>query len=198
MKYERFLDNFTNYIFVEDDLEQADIIFVPGNGFPQMAEKAAILWKDGIAPWVLPSGRYSIITGKFAGVQSHQQRYDQEYETEWDFLKDVLVKNGVSPEAILKENQATYTYENAIYSRKVTDNLQMEVKKAVICCKAQHARRCQMYYQLLYPETTFFICPVDVGINRNNWHQTSEGIEEVLGEMERCGKQFHKILHDLS
>ena len=197
MKYETFLNNFTDYIFVEDDLEQADIIFVPGNGFPQMAEKAAILWKEGIAPWVLPSGRYSIITGKFAGVQAHQHRYHQEYETEWDFIKDVLIKNGVSQEAILKENQATYTYENAIYSRKVTDSLQMEVKKAVICCKAQHARRCQMYYQLLYPETTFFICPVDVGINRNNWYKTSEGIEEVLGEMERCGKQFHNILHGL-
>ena len=31
---------------------------------------------------------------------------------------------------ILKEDNATYTYENAIYSKKVTDKEGMEVKKS--------------------------------------------------------------------
>ena len=35
----------------------------------------------------------------------------------------VLVQNKVPKEAILKENQATYTYENAIYSRQVADEM---------------------------------------------------------------------------
>ena len=26
------------------------------------------LWKEGTAPWILPSGRYSITKGKFSGV----------------------------------------------------------------------------------------------------------------------------------
>ncbi|MGN1140901.1 MAG: YdcF family protein [Oliverpabstia sp.] len=196
-KYSKFLSNFTDFIFLEDEPQKADVIFVPGNGFPQMAERAAQLWKNGYAPWVLPSGRYSVLTGKFAGVQAEVQKYSGEYETEWDFLYDVLTKNGVDGQAVLKENQATYTYQNAIYSRQVTDAAGMEVKKAIICCKAQHARRCRMYYQLLYPETDFMICPSDVGINRTNWFLSEEGIEEVLGEVERCGKQFHKILHEI-
>ena len=196
-KYSKFLSNFTDFIFLEDEPQEADIIFVPGNGFPQMAERAAVLWKEGYAPRVLPSGRYSVLTGKFAGVQAEIQKYSGEYETEWDFLYDVLIKNGVDGQAVLKENQATYTYQNAIYSRKVTDAAGIEVKKAIICCKAQHARRCRMYYQLLYPETDFMICPSDVGINRTNWFLSEEGIEEVLGEVERCGKQFHKIVREL-
>lgn len=196
-KYSKFLSNFTDFIFLEDQPQEADIIFVPGNGFPQMAEKAAQLWKEGYAPRVLPSGRYSVLTGKFAGVQAEIQKYSGEYETEWDFLYDVLIKNGVDGQAVLKENQATYTYQNAIYSRKVTDAAGIEIKKAIICCKAQHARRCRMYYQLLYPETDFMICPSDVGINRTNWFLSEEGIGEVLGEVERCGKQFHKIVREL-
>lgn len=196
-KYSKFLSNFTDFIFLEDEPQEADIIFVPGNGFPQMAERAAQLWKEGYAPRVLPSGRYSVLTGKFAGVQAEIQKYSGEYETEWDFLYDVLIKNGVDGQAVLKENQATYTYQNAIYSRKVTDAAGIEIKKAIICCKAQHARRCRMYYQLLYPETDFMICPSDVGINRTNWFLSEEGIEEVLGEVERCGKQFHKIVREL-
>lgn len=196
-KYSKFLSNFTDFIFLEDEPQEADIIFVPGNGFPQMAERAAQLWKEGYAPRVLPSGRYSVLTGKFAGIQAKIQKYSGEYETEWDFLYDVLIKNGVDGQAVLKENQATYTYQNAIYSRKVTDAAGIEIKKAIICCKAQHARRCRMYYQLLYPETDFMICPSDVGINRTNWFLSEEGIEEVLGEVERCGKQFHKIVREL-
>lgn len=45
------------------------------------------------------------------------------------FLKDVLMQNGVPEEAILKEDQATYTYENAIYSRQVTDREYLDIKR---------------------------------------------------------------------
>ena len=55
-----------------------------------------------------------------------------------------------------------------------------------------------MYYQLLYPQTKLFICPSDVGINKENWYRSSDGIEEVLGEMERCGKQFHQIMKKIA
>ncbi len=122
------------------------------DGFPQMAERAAQLYKEGYAPYILPSGRYSITLGKFVGVQSHQEIYDGEYETEWEFLKSVLMKNGVPEEAILREDQATFTYENAIYSRQVTDRAGIQVNKAILCCKTYHARRSLMYYQILYPE----------------------------------------------
>ena len=48
-EYERFLDQISDFIFVEDKPERADIIFVPGNGFPQMSIEAARLWKEGMA-----------------------------------------------------------------------------------------------------------------------------------------------------
>lgn len=196
--YQRFLKNFTDFIFLEEQPEKADMIFVPGNGYPQMAERAADLWKNGYAPWILPSGRYSVVTGEFSGVLAKADIYQGQYETEWEFLKSVLLKNGVDEQAILKENQATYTYQNAIFSREVTDKKGISVKKGIICCKAQHARRCKMYYQLLYPQAKLLICPSDVGINKENWYRSPNGIEEVLGEMERCGKQFHQIMKEIA
>ena len=39
--YEKFLNCFTDYIFVKDEPQKADVIFVPGNGYPQMAVHAA-------------------------------------------------------------------------------------------------------------------------------------------------------------
>ena len=99
---------------------------------------------------------------------------------------------------ILKEDNATYTYENAIYSKKVTDKEGMEVKKAILCCMPYHARRALLYYQLLYPETEFFVCPAkESPITAENWYLSKEGIETVLGEVERCGSQFHEILNEI-
>lgn len=129
-EYEKFLQGLEEFIFVENKPEKVDIIFVPGNGYPQMAEQAAVLYKEGIAPCILPSGRYSVTLGKFAGVQAKSDKYYEDYPTEWDFLKDVLVKNGVKEKDILKEDRATFTWENAKYSRMVTDSNEISVKKS--------------------------------------------------------------------
>ena len=157
--YEKFLNYFTDYIFVKDEPQKADVIFVPGNGYPQMAAHAAELWKEGFAPYVLPSGRYSTVLGHFAGAQDLAEQYGG--------------------------------------SREVTDAAGIEVKKAILCCRNLHARRCILYYQLVYPETEFFVCPSDIEFTRENWHTKGEWIDQVLGEMERCGGQFHKILREL-
>ena len=37
--YEEFLKQIEDFIFIEDKPEKADVIFVPGNGYPQMAER---------------------------------------------------------------------------------------------------------------------------------------------------------------
>ena len=196
---DKFLNQITEFIFVEDKAEKSDMIFIPGSGFPQLAEEAAKLYHQGLAPYILPSGKYSILNGKFAGVQEKQELYDGEYETEWEFLKEALKKNQVPEEHILRENNATYTYENAIYSRTVTDCLGMEIKKAILCCKPYHARRSLLYYQLLYPETQFFVRPIqDSDVKRENWYLTEKGIRLVFGEVQKIGEQFEDITKEMS
>ena len=110
-KYRSFLENFTDFIFVEDEPEQADMIFVPGNGYPQMAERAAELWKGGYAPYILPSGKYSVVTGKFSGVLAKEEKYRGAYRTEWEFLKTVLIKNGVDERKIQRRPGDLYISE---------------------------------------------------------------------------------------
>ena len=114
-----YLKDISEFIFICNEPKKADIIFVPGGSYPEIAEEAARLWKEGYAPYVLPSGRYSKLLGSFSGVASKNHIYNKEYETEWEFLKDVLIKNGVKEEAILKEDKATFTYENALYSKNI-------------------------------------------------------------------------------
>lgn len=189
--FQEFIKETEDFIFMDDKPEPADIIFVPGNGYPQMAELAAELYKKGYADYVLPSGRFSITKGCFGGVLFGNSRYSGEYKTEWEFLCDVLTRNGVPHHAILREDQATYTWENARLSRKVTDARGLKIKKAILCCKNYHTRRAFMYYQKAFPETEFFVCPACVdGITKENWRQTEEGITNVTGEIDRIIRQF--------
>lgn len=190
----KFLNHLTEFIFIEDQPEKADIIFVPGNGYPEMAVRSAQLWHEQYAPWILVTGKYSKLETGFSTVLHEGDRFYGSYQTECEFLSAVLHGEGIPDQAVLKEDQATFTYENAIYARAVTDHAGLQIARAILCCHTYHARRCLMYFQLLYPETQFFVCPADIGINRDNWYQTEMGIELILGEVERCGSQFHEII----
>lgn len=195
--YQEFLNQIEQFIFVENKPEKADIIFVPGNGYPHMAEQAASLYNAGFADRILPSGRFSITAGKFSGVLLKADVYTGGYKTEWEFLRDVLQKNGVAQEKILREDQATFTWENALYSRKVTDQAELTIKKAILCCKSYHARRVLMYYQRAYPETDFLVCPsFPDGVTRGNWRKSQEGIQAVMGEVSRIITQFSLMMED--
>lgn len=182
-----FYQGITDFIFVKHSPEKADLIFVPGGNYPEAAEYAAELYHQGFAPRILPSGKYSIQIGRFVGG----------YDTEWDYLKEILRREGVPEQAILKEDQATYTYENAVRSREVLERLGILPKRAILVCQAFHARRCLMYYQEQFPDTRLMVCPVVTrDIRRDNWYLDRDKIDVVLGEVERCGTQFRQILYD--
>lgn len=195
----KIITDITDFVFLEDKPEKADIIFIPGGSYAELAEKSARLWKDNYAPFILPSGKYSIKRGYFPGPLSKADSYTGNYDTEWEFLKDVLLKNAVDEKAILREDYAENTYENALNSRKVTDRLGLHINKAIVCCKNFHARRCYMYYQWAYPDTKLIICPAEVQeINKNNWFNSDKGIDRVMGELMRCGSQFREYIIDFN
>ena len=186
-----FLADISDFIFVSDPPEKADVIFIPGGAYPELPEHAARLYKEGYSPLIMPTGKYSVKRGHFAGVHSKADVYNGDYRTECAFITDVLLKNGVPAAAILREDRSEYTQQNAFFSRTITDGLGLHIKKAIIVCRSFHARRCHSYWQLAYPNTVFCICPVNPdGITKENWILTEKGVERVLGELARCGNQM--------
>ena len=189
----KFLRDITEFIFLEDLPEKADLIIVPGNTWPQPARRAAALYHEGMAPYIVVSGRYSKGRQTFAGAACEGDRYKGAYMTEADFLTDVLIREGVPETAVLQERKAECTLENARYIRRLLEEKKMTVKKALICCQAFHARRCRMYFEYVFQDTDveFLMCPaVTQGISRCSWMESQKGLDTVLGELRRCGEQF--------
>jgi uncharacterized SAM-binding protein YcdF (DUF218 family) len=172
-------DSITDFIFVETPLEPADVILIPGGSHPQVMERAATLYHEGMAPYILPSGG------------SNPRLHD--FASEWDFLRGVGERAGVPPEAILKEDLAQNTLENAQFSMRVLEGKKIAVHKAILACKAYHSRRALLTYQAVFPpDVRFMVVPVidRRGISRDNWFLSANSIRVVMGELERIGRYF--------
>lgn len=194
----RVIDDITDFIFISDEPRSADVMFLPGGTSPETPEYAAKLYHDGIAPLLIPSGKYSIGRDRFRGVSGgYDVKYSGSYKTECEFFTDVLTRNGVPEEAIIGEDQASFTRENAFLSAQIARDLGLRFDKAVIVCKSFHARRCLMYYQFAFPDTELIICPVEWrDATRRDWYKTKNGMERVLGELRRCGDQLNADVED--
>lgn len=151
------IDDITKFIFIKDEPEKADIIFIPGSSNWVLAETAARLYKEGKAGKIMPSGMYFYQFGRFMNERVTDERYKGVYRTEAEFLASVLIKNGVPEENVIKEERATNTYENAIFSKELIKEMGIEVKTAILCPQAFHARRAFMTYSHLFPDTEFYV-----------------------------------------
>lgn len=187
----RIITDITNFIFVSDKLEKADAIFLPGGSHPEQPEYAAELYHRGYAKWLIPSGGISVKRDKWPGVRSKADIYSGDYQSDCEFFTDVFLKNGVPASAIIGEEQSGHTRDNAFFSRRVIDRRGIDIKTALIVCKAFHARRCLMLYQMAFPYVDIKVCPVHCyNITKDNWYKSETGIDRVLGELARCGNQF--------
>ncbi|ALC89133.1 hypothetical protein AM500_04500 [Bacillus sp. FJAT-18017] len=176
-------DCITDFIFVESELSPADVILVPGANHPPLMEKAAALYHQGLAPYILPSGGYKQHVGT----------------TEWEYLRNLAIENGVPEEAILKEDKAQHTLENARFSLDVLNREGIPYHKDIIVCKAGHSRRALLCYQHEFPkETEFLVSPVidRYGITKENWFLSEVGISRTMTEVAKIGKYFGSLIPD--
>lgn len=188
---DRMITDISNFIFVAEKPEKVDAIFLPGGSHPAQPEYAAELYHKGLAKWIVPSGGISVKRNQWPGVRSKADIYNGDYQSDCEFFTDVLIKNGVPMDVIIKENKSGHTRDNAFLSRKAVDEKGVEIKTAILVCKAFHARRCLMLFQMAFPNVDIKVCPVHCyNITKENWYKTEKGIDRVLGELARCGNQF--------
>ena len=172
-------DCITDLIFVETSVQKADVILVPGCSQRQIMVRAAELYKNGYAPYILPSGGANHEIFK--------------YKSEWDYLKTIGINLGVPEEVILKENRARNTFENARLSLDVLNKNKIDIKKVILVCKSYHSRRALLTFQVVFPkDVEFYVSTVtdNSGVSKENWFLNTEATSLVMGEVVKIGKYF--------
>lgn len=180
------VDFITDFIFVENEISPCEVILVPGGGRPQLAEKAAEIYKKGVAKYILFSGKANPRIPDFF--------------SEAEYLKSVAVNLGVPTEVILCEHEAAHTFENAEFSLALLKRMNIGIDKFILVCKAFHSRRALLTYQYLFPKSTnFFVVSVEDnrGLNKENWTTNDEFVKIVMSEVEKIGEYFKDKISDV-
>jgi len=170
-------DCITEFMFFETVIEPAEVILIPGASQPQLMERTAQLYHQGMAPLILPSG------GPTSKVET----------TEWEFLRDVAISMGIPENAILREDKAANTFENARFSWEVLQQNGINPRKVILVCKSYHARRALLTYQVEFPrDTVFYVSPITdrTGTTKDNWYLDEQKISYVMNELTKIGQYF--------
>jgi uncharacterized SAM-binding protein YcdF (DUF218 family) len=128
-----------HFVGATDRTEEADIIIVLGAGLrrdgrpawalTRRAERAAVLWVDGIAPMVLCTG---------AQAEGHPR-------SEADGCREVLMRQGVPESVILMEENSRSTEENALYSNQILS--ERGLSSAVLVSDSYHMLRSEWIFR---------------------------------------------------
>ena len=140
---------------------------------------------------MIPTGAFSGKRGKFAAEKIDNPRYAGEYASDFEYCRHILRENGVPDSAIIREDRSTNTGENAEFSARVLRELGIQVKRAILCCQAFHARRAFMSYAKFFPHTEILTVPTDTqGITKEDWFLQEKSYRRVMSELYKCGEYF--------
>ncbi len=145
MEYLKHLQILWDYLSVHQQPQKADVIVGFGCYDDNVARRAAELYHQGYAPWILFTGGLGRnTTGLFT-------------ETEAEKFAQVAVGCGVPEEAILLENQSTNTKENIVFTRQLLKERNIAHSRILGVHKHYMERRIFAAMGVYWPEQRFCV-----------------------------------------
>lgn len=174
----RNIEAVTNFIFISDELFNADLMIVPGTFRDEIVKKAMEVYQKGLVKNIITTG----------GVTNDKGEIESEVQ------KQFLIDNGVPESIIFNETKSTNTKENAVYTKEELDKHGIKYDKIILVSKAYHSRRILMTFLPSFPNSEFMIAPAidDRNVTKENWYKDKEKADMVMGEVEKIGKYFLK------
>lgn len=174
------LREISDFLFLVDDPEPADLILGLGATRPERADKVTELWQAGYAPRILISG------GDKRGTGS----------AEAEEVRRACVAQGVPDECIALETKSLGTLENVLMTVPLIDQLYgwHHVKTILLVSAPVHMRRVRQVLARHVPAHVRIICCPDnrVDAARDSWWQSAEGRELVFRELEKVRRYAHQ------
>jgi len=129
-----FIYGFGFYLAPQDKLEKADAIVAISGGETQARTKEAVnLYQNGWAPKIIFSGAA------------------EEGPSNALAMKRIALSLGMIEEDIVLEEKAASTYENALFTKPILENL--GAKKIILVTSPYHQRRAYLSFKKTMPET---------------------------------------------
>lgn len=163
------------YHFIPFERKRADIILVLGSRDLQVAEAAASVFREGLAPRVVISGGLGKITKDVNSLP------------EATLFAMRCIEKGVPIEAIIEERKATNTGDNFLLSRSLLEALGIHVRTGIIVTKPYMRRRALATGAKQWAEVDWQVCSDEISLE----NYLASGIDEaevlnlMVGDLQR-------------
>jgi uncharacterized SAM-binding protein YcdF (DUF218 family) len=134
-----------DYHHMHHQLEKCDCILALGSHDLRVANRAAELWIDGWAPYIIFSGGLGNLT---MGMWQ---------EPEADKFAAIAVEMGVPKEKILIENRSTNTGENILFTKQLLNDKGLDPQKLMLVQKPYMERRTYATVKKLWEEKDIIV-----------------------------------------
>ncbi len=181
MTKEKALNLIWDYMHMEHTLKKADAIFVLGCRDTRVAEHAAQLFLDGLAPIIIFAGSGSIHNSKPGREQFVGS-------TEAEVFADIARKMGVPEEAILIENRSQNTGQNYEFSIQLLREKNIEPNTVIAVQKPYMERRTYATGKVWWPNIELIVTsppiPIEKYEDASNSHN-EHWIHALIGDLQR-------------
>lgn len=162
-----------DYLQLNHSLTPSDCILALGTFDLRVAERAAELYLEGMAPFIIMSGGLGFLTKNVWK------------EKEADKYAAIAVRMGVPSDKILIENQSTNTGENIRFTKKLLKEKGIIIKKLILVQKPYMERRSFATIRKQWPE-------VEVAVTSPSLSFENYPVGEITLEM-----TLHAMVGDL-
>ncbi|MBN8859440.1 MAG: YdcF family protein [Sphingobacteriales bacterium] len=128
------------YHHMHHELKLSDCILALGSHDLRVADRAAELYLEGLAPLLICSGGLGNLTSNIWTVP------------EADQFAEIAVKKGVPPRAILIENKSTNTGENILFTQQLLAERGIQPSGFIVVQKPYMERRSYATFKKHWPE----------------------------------------------
>jgi uncharacterized SAM-binding protein YcdF (DUF218 family) len=184
------------YHQLNHELSHADAIVALCSHDTVVAERAARLYFDGWAPWLIFAGGLGVITKQFWS------------EPEADQFARIAVGMGVPEHRILIENRSTNTGENVLFTRQMLAARELDFRRFIVVQKPYMERRAYATFRRVWPEAEVIVTspkiPLDEYLAAHS-HETispDDVVSIMVGDLHRIrvypemGFQIAQVIPD--
>lgn len=169
-----------NYMKMNQQLKKADCIIGLGSVDTNVANIASELYLQGYADKVFFSGGLGKITNKIWN------------ETEAEKFVKIAIKKGVPKETIYIEKESTNTGDNFRFTKRMIEELQLDIKSCIVVCKPYDEKRAYASFKKIMPEFEVIITSENISCEEYYRKNGTEWINVLVGDIQRMKLFYEK------
>ena len=169
-----------DYMRMNNEIKYSDCIIGLGTMDTNVANIASELYLNGYSNKLIFSGGLGKITYKLWN------------ETESEKFAKIAIEKGVPSKDIYLEKESTNTGDNFRFSKRLIENLKLDIKSCIVVCKPYDEKRAYVAFKKIMPEYDVIIHSENISCEEYYKRNGNEWVNVLVGDIQRMKLFYEK------